>query len=201
MKLLINAKIFPNIQSKSILIKNNKIKFIGDLDDINISSKSLNIIDCKNNSVLPGFIDSHIHLFESISNLESIDLSEKLFNNRKDIEIYFKNFTDQKSHEVLKFHGFEHRNIKQKINIEFFDNLNIYRPIIIKHRTGHLIFTNKKTLSFFGFDKNEIEKYSNEYPINSKEIHKKNINHLQIIILIKIFIDITQDYLNMVIQH
>ena len=173
MKLLINAKIFPNIQSKSILIKNNKIKFIGDLDDINISSKSLNIIDCKNNSVLPGFIDSHIHLFESISNLESIDLSEKLFNTRKDIEIYFKNFTDQKSHEVLKFHGFEHRNIKQKINIEFFDNLNIYRPIIIKHRTGHLIFTNKKTLSFFGFDKNEIEKYSNEYPINSKEIHKK----------------------------
>ena len=46
MKLLINAKIFPNIQSKSILIKNNKIKFIGALDDINISSKSLNIIDC-----------------------------------------------------------------------------------------------------------------------------------------------------------
>ena len=66
MKLLINAKIFPNIQSKSILIKNNKIKFIGDLDDINISFKSLDIIDCKNNSVLPGFIDSHIHLFESI---------------------------------------------------------------------------------------------------------------------------------------
>ena len=85
MKLLINAKIFPNIQSKSILIKNDRIKFIGDIDDINISSKSLDIIDCKNNSVLPGFIDSHIHLFESISNLESIDLSEKLFNNRKDI--------------------------------------------------------------------------------------------------------------------
>ena len=173
MKLLINAKIFPYIHSKSILIKNNKIKFIGDLDDINISSKLLDIIDCNNNSVLPGFIDSHMHLFESISNLESIDLSEKLFTNLKDIRMYFKNFADQKSKKILKFHGFEHRNIKQNIDIEFFDNLNIYRPIIIKHRTGHLIFTNKKTLSFLGFDKNKIEKYSNEYPINSKEIHKK----------------------------
>jgi len=134
MKLLINAKIFPNIQSKSILIKNNKIKFIGDLDDINISSKSLDIIDCENNSVLPGFIDSHIHLFESISNLESIDLSEKLFNNRKDIEIYFKNFTDQKSHEVLKFHGFEHRNIKQKINIEFFESMNFVKEGMLRDK-------------------------------------------------------------------
>ena len=140
---------------------------------LNISSKLLDIIDCNNNSVLPGFIDSHMHLFESISNLESIDLSEKQFTNLEDIRMYFKNFADQKSDKILKFHGFEHRNINQNINIKFFDNLNIYRPIIIKHRTGHLIFTNNKTLSFFGFDKNEIEKYSNEYPINSKEIHKK----------------------------
>ncbi|MQG07272.1 MAG: amidohydrolase, partial [SAR202 cluster bacterium] len=70
MKLLINAKIFPNNRSRSIIIKNNKIEFIGNQDDINISSKSLDIIDCKNNSVLPGLIDAHIHLFESISNLE-----------------------------------------------------------------------------------------------------------------------------------
>ena len=78
MKLLINAKIFPDINSQSILIKNNKIEYIGNSDEINIPSKSLKLIDCENNSVLPGFIDSHMHLFESISNLESIDLSEKL---------------------------------------------------------------------------------------------------------------------------
>ena len=173
MKLLINAKIFPYNNSKAILIKNNKIEFIGNLDEINISSKLLNIIDCKNNSVLPGFIDSHMHLFESISNLESIDLSEKLFTSLEDIRIYFKNFVDQGNHKILKFHGFEHRNISENIHMQFFDNLNICKPIIIKHRTGHQIFTNKKTLDFLGFNKYEIEKYSNEYPLNSKEIHKK----------------------------
>ena len=163
MKLLINAKIFPYNNSKAILIKNNKIEFIGNLDEINISSKLLNIIDCKNNSVLPGFIDSHMHLFESISNLESIDLSEKLFTSLEDIRIYFKNFVDQGNHKILKFHGFEHRNISENIHMQFFDNLNICKPIIIKHRTGHQIFTNKKTLDFLGFNKYEIEKYSNEY--------------------------------------
>jgi hypothetical protein len=173
MKLLINAKIFPNNRSRSIIIKNNKIEFIGNQDDINISSKSLDIIDCKNNSVLPGLIDAHIHLFESVSNLESIDLSEKIFTNLEDIKIYFNNFAHQKNQKILKFHGFEHRNINQDINMEFFDNLNIQTPIIIKHRTGHFIFTNKNTMTSFGFSKNEIQKYSNEYPINSKEIHKK----------------------------
>ena len=177
MKLLINAKIFPYYNSKSIIINNNKIEFIGDLEDINISSKSVDIIDCNNNTVLPGFIDSHIHLFESISNLESIDLSEKSFNKIEDIKIFFNNFTDQKNQKILKFHGFEHRNINQNINIEFFDNLNIQKPIIIKHRTGHLIFTNKKTLTILGLNKEEIQRYSNEYPINSKEIHKR-INKL-----------------------
>ena len=45
MKLLINAKIFPDNSSKSIIIKNNKIAFIGNQDGINISTKSLDIID------------------------------------------------------------------------------------------------------------------------------------------------------------
>ena len=144
MKLLINAKIFPDNNPKSIIIKNNIIKYIGDSRDINISTKSLDIIDCNNNSILPGFIDSHLHLFESISNLDSIDLSEKSFTKLEDIKLFFKNFSDLENKKVLKFHGFEHRNINQKINIEVFDNLNIKQPIIIKHRTGHLIFTNKK---------------------------------------------------------
>ena len=169
MKLLINAKIFPYYNSKSIIINNNKIEFIGDLEDINISSKSLDIIDCNNNTVLPGFIDSHIHLFESISNLESIDLSEKSFNKIEDIKIFFNNFTDQKNQKILKFHGFEHRNINQNINIEFFDNLNIQKPIIIKHRTGHLIFTNKKTLTFLGLNSKIFQRISYKFKRNSQK--------------------------------
>ena len=135
MKLLINAKIFPDNNPKSIIIKNNIIKYIGDSRDINISTKSLDIIDCNNNSILPGFIDSHLHLFESISNLDSIDLSEKSFTKLEDIKLFFKNFSDLESKKFLKFHVFEHRNIKQKVNIEVFDNLNIKQPIIIKHRS------------------------------------------------------------------
>ena len=102
MKLLINAKIFPDNNPKSIIIKNNIIKYIGDSRDINISTKSLDIIDCNNNTILPGFIDSHLHLFESISNLDSIDLSEKSFTKLEDIKLFFKNFSDLESKKFLK---------------------------------------------------------------------------------------------------
>ena len=68
MKLLVNAKIFPSTKSQSILINKNKIIFIGDETEINISLNTSDIIDCNNNTVLPGFIDAHCHPFEIISN-------------------------------------------------------------------------------------------------------------------------------------
>ena len=167
MKLLVNAKIFPSTKSQAILIDNNKIIFIGEKTKINISLNSSDIIDCNDNTVLPGFIDGHCHPFEIVSNMTSIDLSGYQFNSQKELKNYLCsiNIRDKK---ILKFHGFEHRNINGSLDLSFFDNLNINIPLIIKHRTGHLVFLNTLALKHSKLD---INKY--ELPINSLEIHKK----------------------------
>jgi len=168
MKLLVNAKIFSSKRPQSILIQNEKIIFIGDFKDINISNDSLEIIDCKNNSVLPGFIDGHCHPFETISNLSSIDLSNESFRSKNDIYNFFKNLKFNKDLKLLKFHGFEHRYLNSDLSLKFFDDLNINIPLIIKHRTGHLIFTNSLAMKYAKLNIKNLE-----YPINSMEIHKK----------------------------
>ena len=151
MKLLVNAKIFPSTKSQAILINQNKIIFIGEKTKINISLNSSDIIDCNDNTVLPGFIDGHCHPFEIVSNMTSIDLSGYQFNSQKTLENYLCNI-NTKDKKILKFHGFEHRNINGRLDLSFFDNLNIDIPLIIKHRTGHLVFLNTLALKHSKLD-------------------------------------------------
>ena len=167
MKLLSNAKIFPSLKSQSILIDKGKIIFIGDKNKINFSLKDLDIIDCENNSILPGLIDGHCHPLEVVSNMESIDLSEIKFNSKDDLKKYLIN-TNFKNKKTLKFHGFEHRNIKESLNLKFFDELNLNIPLIMKHRTGHLMFLNS-----LGFKNLKININDYKFPVDSQKIHQK----------------------------
>ena len=167
MKLLSNAKIFPSLKSQSILIDKGKIIFIGDKNKINFSLKDLDIIDCENNSILPGLIDGHCHPLEVVSNMESIDLSEIKFNSKDDLKKYLKN-TNFKNKKTLKFHGFEHRNIKESLNLKFFDELNLNIPLIMKHRTGHLMFLNSLAFKNLKININDYK-----FPVDSQKIHQK----------------------------
>ncbi len=167
MKLLSNAKIFPSLKSQSILIDKGKIIFIGDKNKINFSLKDLDIIDCENNSILPGLIDGHCHPLEVVSNMESIDLSEIKFNSKDDLKKYLIN-TNFKNKKTLKFHGFEHRNIKESLNLKFFDELNLNIPLIMKHRTGHLMFLNSLAFKNLKININDYK-----FPVDSQKIHQK----------------------------
>lgn len=52
------------LENQSVLIEDEIIKKIGKFDEITkgINSKDLEIIDCSQNVVLPGYVDSHTHL-------------------------------------------------------------------------------------------------------------------------------------------
>ena len=60
--LLDMVKDFPEIKKRDILIENNRIAEIS--EEINIDSDK--IIDCKNNLVMPGFVNTHNHLAMSV---------------------------------------------------------------------------------------------------------------------------------------
>ena len=65
--IIINAKILTmdpqNPYATSIGIRANKIIAVGDFDSSEYSDGNTDIINANGNTVVPGFIDSHVHLF------------------------------------------------------------------------------------------------------------------------------------------
>ena len=69
--LIKNAQIFTNDAQKSVIangvlgVKNHEICFIGNTDEIDLVYDAKRIIDAKGKVVYPGFINTHIHIFQS----------------------------------------------------------------------------------------------------------------------------------------
>jgi len=78
--IIINAKILTmdpqNPYATSIAIRANKIIAVGDFDSSEYSDGNTDIINANGNTVVPGFIDSHVHLFGGSAELSCLNVSE-----------------------------------------------------------------------------------------------------------------------------
>jgi predicted amidohydrolase YtcJ len=59
--------------AESMIIENDKISHVGSLDGITIPENA-NIIDLEDRTVIPGFIDAHVHLLHYGQSLRKADL-------------------------------------------------------------------------------------------------------------------------------
>ena len=78
--IIMNAKILtmdPQIPyATSIAIRGNKIIAVGDFHSSEYSDSNTDIINGNGNTVVPGFIDSHVHLFGGSAELSCLNVSE-----------------------------------------------------------------------------------------------------------------------------
>jgi len=95
--ILINANIITldpfSPQATWVAIENDKIVTTGfGKDWKNLSDKNTGIIDCSGKTVLPGFIDAHLHLVSYAKSFVTSDLSPgKNVHSISDIQSIFKN--------------------------------------------------------------------------------------------------------------
>ncbi|MGE8203418.1 amidohydrolase family protein [Heyndrickxia sp. NPDC080065] len=57
------------IQDAAVLIKDNRIEQVGKLDDINLPNEDVEVIDAENGYILPGFIDTHVHMMMEFTDI------------------------------------------------------------------------------------------------------------------------------------
>ncbi|MCS7250121.1 MAG: imidazolonepropionase [candidate division WOR-3 bacterium] len=72
--LLMDKPDFKIIEKAYLLIKGDKIYDFGEMEDLKLERKSYQIIDAQNCCVLPGFIDSHTHLFFSGTREDELEM-------------------------------------------------------------------------------------------------------------------------------
>lgn len=66
---LIDGKGGQPIQNAAVLIKDNKIVQVGKLEDINLPTEEVDVVDAENGYILPGLIDTHVHLMMEFTDI------------------------------------------------------------------------------------------------------------------------------------
>ena len=139
--------------AEAVVIKNNKILFVGDKKEALLFKNSLTrLINNPNGMVLPGFIDSHVHLLwggieMSECQLNDLETEEQIF---QAIQDYIDLFPDNK---WVRGGGwalpvFPNGNPRK----EWLDKISTNKPVYLLSADGHSAWVNSKALALAGIN-------------------------------------------------
>ncbi len=139
--------------AEAVFIKNNKILFVGDKKEALLFKNSLTrLINNPNGMVLPGFIDSHVHLLwggieMSECQLNDLETEEQIFQAIQDyIDLYPDNKWIRGSGWALPI--FPNGNPRK----EWLDKISTNKPVYLLSADGHSAWVNSKALALAGIN-------------------------------------------------
>lgn len=140
-----------NRVAESVAVKDNRIIAVGTNQQMqDYITKETDIIDLKGRSLLPGFIDAHLHLTIYGTNLLGVSCIEPHISSLQDIFMDLK----QKAAETPKGHwvrawGFNETKLKENRfpTKEELDDLSSDHPIVVIRTCNHTSIANSKALA------------------------------------------------------
>ena len=171
-----NAKVYSvsldgkETRAESVAIKDGKFVFVGSEKDVEeyIGENTI-VTDCKGGSILPGFVDSHMHFSLSIRRFGVADLSTILkdFDNQtpedvvKEMQKCIKEFADAHPDDaVVHGSGWERTWFEGALGGKTYaltrhdiDAVISDRPVALDSACGHVCLYNTKALELAGLDK------------------------------------------------
>ena len=157
----------------SVLINNDRVIAIGYINDLIDKYPEANIDDqFKNNVMVPGFIEHHIHPFLSaitmnakIIAIEGWDLPKNQSQAYRDRDSYLKRLSDiEKSmndDEPLVTWGFHHY-FHGDLTRQDLDLISSERPILVMHRSYHEFILNTPAMEYFDISRDFVESLDEE---------------------------------------
>lgn len=150
---ILNGKIitFAGPDAEALAIEGGKIVAIGTTAEIREIAGTAKVIDAQGNTVLPGFIDSHVHLFQGAAELNYLDLYDvkgvdglaaairPYAASRPDDQMLFASAIDY--HAISK----DHTPTRHDLDAAFPD-----RPFAAMTSDHHTVYANTKALELAG---------------------------------------------------
>jgi predicted amidohydrolase YtcJ len=141
--------------AEAIAIADGKILSIGRERDLRIlTSSHTQKISCAGRTVIPGFIDPHLHLFAWASRLCGVEVTAT-----RSIAAIQKQLSDRLSRlhpgQWLRGYGYDEFFLQEKRHPTRFDldAVSSQHPIILRHRTGHAAVLNSAALQQIDIDR------------------------------------------------
>jgi predicted amidohydrolase YtcJ len=159
--ILINTNILTfnplHANASWVAIENGKFAAIGDGDDwTNFRNKNSTILDCSGKTVLPGFIDAHLHLVSYVKSFVTLDLSpSKSVLSIAGIQSKIHKCSQKRSPgQWILARGYDEFYLAEKRhpNRWDLDKATPNLPVRLTHRSGHAHVLNSLALKLVGID-------------------------------------------------
>jgi hypothetical protein len=137
-----------------VAVNSGKIIFSGFKDQINeFIDPDTKFIDCMGNTLVPGFIDAHCHIFSFIRKLTSIDLSPPRVQSINDIKLLIKGKVDKMPPgqwiTATDYNDYYLAEKRHPTRWEI-DEVSPDNPVILSHRSLHGCVLNSMALALAG---------------------------------------------------
>lgn len=159
--------------AEAILLEGNKIAYVGTNEEaLALCDEETEKIDVNGKSILPGFIETHIHIASKLVISKGVDLSKKSgISSIADIQARIKeNAANLKAGEWLLCHGLTFEDLKEQrwpTRWEL-DEASPDIPVAITHSSGHTGVYNTKALELGHLFDGKIS-YSDEHIFKNEE--------------------------------
>jgi len=157
--LILNANIITiapgQPQAEAVAIKNGKFVAVGSTSELHsLIGSNTHVMDLKGQTVVPGFIDAHLHLLESgILHVQAVDCDLRSINT---IQAALTERAGQTpSGEWVQGFKFDDTKTAEHrwLTRADLDKVTIDHPVYVVHRGGHSFFVNSKAFELAGIDK------------------------------------------------
>lgn len=147
-----------NTIAEAVAVEGNRIKAVGTNEEVKVFiGEKTKVIDLEGKSLLPGFIDSHLHLTMYGVNQQAVNCKADHIESLEDIlsDLRDKAKETPKGQWVRAW-GFNETKIKEKRypTKEELDHISSEHPIIILRTCAHISIVNSKALEIAKIDRN-----------------------------------------------
>jgi hypothetical protein len=141
-------------KAEAVAVTNGKILAIGtDAELKPLCSPHTQFLACAGKTILPGFIDPHLHFFAWASRFRGVDLST--VHSIAEIQQRLKTHLSQiPVGEWGRGYGYDEFFLAEKRHPtrQDLDSISADQPILVRHRTGHAAVLNSAALRLVGID-------------------------------------------------
>ena len=137
-----------------VAVKDGKILFVGRDGEFElVNGPGTKVIDCRGETLIPGFIDSHCHIFSFLRNQLTVDISPAAVHSIEDLKTAIRHKVAVtppgqwiNGSDYTEFYLMEKRNPTRWDIDEVAPN----NPVILSHRSLHACVLNSKALELAG---------------------------------------------------
>lgn len=154
----LNGRIFTSDKNHpyagAMIVRNGKISWIGDQEDVN---KNKNAVDLKGRTVLPGFIDAHMHPMILADTVSQVACMPPLVNSIEDIKKEIRKKRElQGTGKWIEGWGFDEGKLAEgrAPNRRDLDEAAADVPVVLTRTCCHIVSVNSAALKLAGIDRN-----------------------------------------------